>query len=189
MSAQSAYQIESKGSYVNIKYSVRVAHGQILKGAEEPEIMDFVTGYLQVVPGLEKNLLGKTEGEKLSFTIPAEEAFGPKYDELIIEKPKSDFHFPGEFKPFIGMELPLITSKDHGPDTAVIREIKENTIVIDANHPLAGLALEYDLEIVEARKATEKDICSGWEETLEGGNCSDGSCSSPCELVLGNSDN
>lgn len=179
--SSSNYKIGDK-SYVKIKYRVRVAEGRTIKGANEPELMDFVTGFRQVIPGLETRLRGHSVAERLSFTVPPEEAFGPRYQELVVEKKKSEFHFPAGMEPFTGMEIPVITGSDCGPDTAVIREINDDTIVIDCNHPLAGAALVYDLEIVEARPANSSDMCSEWDEEKSESECA---CSSPCEIVLG----
>jgi FKBP-type peptidyl-prolyl cis-trans isomerase SlyD len=179
----SRYTIQDSSGYVKISYMVKVAGGRVLKGAGQPEIMDFVTGYRQVVPGLEKRLLGHAQGERLAFTIPPEEAFGPRYDELVIEKDKADFHFPPGMEPWVGMELPMIANDEEAPDSVVIRSITDKTIVIDANHPLAGASLEYDLEIVEARPATQSDVCSEWETEKSDG-CA--ACSgAPHEIVLG----
>ena len=181
----SEYKIGDK-SYVKIKYRVRVAEGRMIKGAHEPEFLEFVTGFRQVIPGLEERLRGHSTNEKLSFVVPAEEAFGPRHDELVVEKKKSDFHFPAGMKPFTGMEIPVITGGDCGPESAVIRKITEDTITIDCNHPLAGAPLEYDLEIVEARPAGANDVCSEWEDEKDASDCAS---SSPCEIVLGREGN
>jgi FKBP-type peptidyl-prolyl cis-trans isomerase SlyD len=179
-----AYKVAESSCYAKIRYKVRVAGGPILKGAGELEIMDFVTGYAQVVPGLEKRLVGHCAGEKLSFTVPAEEAFGVKYKELVFEKKKEDFHFPPGFQPQPGMEIPLITSHSEAPDTARIKEVREDAIVIDLNHALAGVALEYDLEILEARPATSKDVCAEWEQQSTDCSCSQ----QPTTILLGQED-
>lgn len=176
------FAITDSRCYVKIRYRVRVVEGPILKGADEPEVMDFVTGFAQVIPGLETRLLGRCQGEKLSFTVPAEEAFGPRHSELVFEKSKADFHFPAGFEPYPGMELPFICESEGAPDTVRIKEIRDTGIVIDCNHPLAGAALEYDLEIEEARPAKETDVCANWEESSCQSDCS--TCS-PHEIVLG----
>jgi FKBP-type peptidyl-prolyl cis-trans isomerase SlyD len=180
----STYEITDRSCYVKIGYMVRVVDGPVLKGAGEREVMDFVTGYGHVVPGLERRLVGHSPGESLSFTVPADEAFGERHQELVIEKSKADFHFPPGFEPYPGMELPLVTRGSDSPDTVMIREVRQDSIVVDLNHPLAGLALQYDLEIIEARPANSTDVCSEWEEKGAEENC----CSGPCEVVLGKED-
>jgi len=180
-SQDEAYAITDHKSYVKIRYRVQIADGPVLKGAVEPEIMDFVTGFLHVIPGLEARLLGRQIGEKLSFTVPPEEAFGVRHPELVIEKRKADFHFPAGIEPYPGMELPIITGHADTPETVMIREIRDDTIVIDLNHPLSGLPLIYDLEILEARPASSTDVCSEWEAA--GGEHA--ACSSIPQIVLG----
>lgn len=189
------YRIQEAGCYVKIRYTVRIENGPVIKGGGDLELMDFVTGYAQVIPGLEKRLMGHCAGDKLSFTVPPDEAFGIRHEELVFEKNREDFHFPAGMEPYPGMELPLISSYNEAPDTVIIKEIKGNSIVIDCNHPLSGKTLQYNLEVVEARPATQNDVCSEWEEqSVEGscasGSCASGSCSgscSPYEVVLGQS--
>jgi len=180
-SAAPTNQVTDSKCYVKIRYSVRVVDGPFLKGSGEPEIMDFVTGYGQVIPGLEKRLVGHEQGERLSFVVPPEECFGVRHEEMVIEKSKEDFHFPKGLMPFPGMEIPLVCSADEAPDTVMIREVKEDTIVIDCNHPLAGLSLQYDLAIIESRPARSTDVCAEWEEKNPEANCS---CT-PRQSVLG----
>lgn len=181
---QTEFKVSDSQSYVKIRYRVRIAGGPMLKGAVEPEIMDFVTGYGQVIPGLERRLIGHSSGDTLAFTVPPDEAFGVRHEELVIEKSKKDFHFPAGLEPYQGMELPLVTSAGEAPDTAIIREVKEDTIVIDCNHPLSGKPLEYSLEIVEVRPAQQTDVCSEWEEKSLDSVCA----GLPHEIVIGGSD-
>jgi len=169
--------------YVKILYRVKVAGGPILKGGEALETMDFVTGYGHVIPGLEKCLLGHKRGDKLSFVVPPSEGFGERHQELILEKSRDDFRFPQGFEPYPGMQLPLVSNDPAAPDTVMIREVRESSIVIDCNHPLAGFALEYDLEIIEARPARATDICSEWDENDSEYQSTCSSCS-PHEILL-----
>ncbi len=182
------YEIKPSRSYVRIIYTVKIADGPVLKGALEPAEMDFVTGYAQVVPGLERRLIGKEPGMRLAFTVPPEEAFGPRNEDLVIEKNAADFHFPPHIKPYPGMEIPLLASSSAAPETVAIKEVRDESIVIDLNHPLAGAALEYDLRIVEARPASEQDICSEWQDASCSESCGDSCGGKPHEIVLG-SDN
>jgi FKBP-type peptidyl-prolyl cis-trans isomerase 2 len=182
--APTNYRIADRSCYVKIAYKVRVVDGPMLKGAESLEIMDFVTGYGHVILGLERRLLGRSQGEELSFTVPADEAFGERHQELVIEKSRTDFHFPPGSEPYPGMEIPLVAVSSEAPETVMIREVRENSIVIDLNHPLAGLALQYDLEIIEARPARSTDVCSEWEEKGSEGQC----CSETCRTIPGAGD-
>lgn len=173
------YTIADRKSYVKIRYTCRAENGPILRGAEGPETMDFVTGFLHVIPGLEKRIMGSCVGTRLEFTVPPEEAFGERRKELVIEKDVNEFHFPAGMKPTPGMEIPILINEE-GPETAMIREVNDDRVVIDLNHPLAGVPLKYDLEIIEARPATDKDMCSEWEQQ----SASDACCGSVPELIL-----
>ena len=175
------FKIGDTASYVKISYRVKIADGPVLKGAGEPAVMDFVTGYRQVVPGLEHRLIGHRAGERLSFTVPPQEAFGPRQEDLVIEKPRTEFHFPPGVEPYPGMEIPLVSGSPNAPDTVVIRELKGDTIIIDLNHPLAGAALEYDLAVIEARPASPADVCSEWDA----GRTEGAGCYSAPHIVLG----
>ncbi len=86
--------VADSGWYVRIKYSVRVVDGPILKGDATPAMLDFVTGYGQVIPGLERRLVGHTAGETLSFVVPPEEAFGLSYENSYLRKNGRTLIFP-----------------------------------------------------------------------------------------------
>ncbi|MEJ2715850.1 MAG: FKBP-type peptidyl-prolyl cis-trans isomerase [Deltaproteobacteria bacterium] len=175
------HEVFENKCYVKIRYSVRVVDGPVLKGGSAPETMDFVTGYLHVIPGLERRLIGHRVGDKLSFVVPPEEAFGVRREELVIEKPREEFHFPAGFEPYPGMEIPLVTMSENAPDTVLIREIKKDTIIVDFNHPLSGAPLQYELEILEARPAESSEVCSQWDQGETGAMA----CASVPEIVLG----
>lgn len=167
--------------YVKIGYRVNVVDGPVLKGAEQPEIMDFITGFQQVVPGLEKRLIGRETGERLSFDVPPEEAFGPRFEELQVTKPISEVHLPQGMTPVPGMEIPVLTGMEQGPDSARVVEVTPDSVVLDLNHSLAGRTLHYELEILESRPAKEQDMCAEWEEQP----VSNMSCSAVQHIVFG----
>lgn len=177
-----AYRIQDSGSYVKIRYRVRIVGGPVLKGSPELEIMDFVTGYGHVIPGLEKRLIGETTGQKMTFDVPAEEAFGVRNEGLVFLKKIEDFHFPPGVKPYAGMEIPVLCDANSAPDTVTIKDVREDGIVIDFNHALSGFPLGYELEIIEARASRQSDVCAEWEKKTD----DDSQCGcAPHEIVLG----
>ncbi len=181
-SASEPYKIQDSGSYVKIRYRVRIVGGPSLKGSPELETMDFVTGYGHVIPGLEKRLVGETNGRKLTFDVPAQEAFGMRDEKMVFLKKIEEFHFPPGVKPFPGMEIPVICNDDEGPGSVTIKDVREDGIVIDFNHALAGFALGYELEIIEARPSRESDVCAEWDKKAD--DDFQRSCL-PHEIVLG----
>ena len=176
------YEIAASGAYVKIRYKVKIVGGPVLKGSDQMETMDFVTGYKHVIPGLEKRLIGATQGQKMVFDVPAEEAFGKRDDSLVFVKDKKEFHFPPGYEPYPGMEISVIFNDDEGPDSVRIKDVREDGIVIDFNHNLAGFDLAYELEIIEARPSRSSDVCAEWDRKPE----DDSPCScAPHEIVLG----
>jgi peptidylprolyl isomerase len=99
-----------------------------------------------VIKGFDDGVTGMTVGEKKTITIPYNEAYGPSNPEMVIEMPKD--RFPQDMTLEIGM--PLMMSSGSGQNfQVVITEIKEEVVILDANHPLAGKDLVFDLELVE----------------------------------------
>jgi peptidylprolyl isomerase len=94
-------------------------------------------------------------GEKKTVTIPADQAYGPKQEEMVMEFPKD--RFPEDMVPEVGMQLNM--SNGSGQNfPVVIVEVKETAVVLDANHPLAGETLIFDLELVAINGATSMII-------------------------------
>jgi FKBP-type peptidyl-prolyl cis-trans isomerase SlyD len=151
--------IQEKNTRVSILYTVKLESGEIVKGdpaGEGLEHISFVTGYRQALPGLEDRLVGHQEGEKMEFTVPPEEAFGPYDQRLIVEKSFDEFP---EARDFIPGKWVLAQNPAHRITCGYfIREKKENSVLLDYNHPLAGKALCYTLTITEARPASGEEL-------------------------------
>ena len=103
-----------------------------------------------VIPGFDDGVTGMAIGEKKTINIPADEAYGQKEDERIMEFPLD--RFPPDMEPEIGMQLNM--SNGQGENIpVVITEVNDDSVTLDANHPLAGEELIFDLELVEIVKA------------------------------------
>jgi peptidylprolyl isomerase len=99
-----------------------------------------------VIKGFDDGVTGMAIGDKKTINIPAEEAYGPKNPDMIIDMPKD--RFPKDMEIEVGM--PLAMSDGQGNQhQVVVTEIKEDVVILDANHPLAGQDLIFDLELVE----------------------------------------
>jgi len=149
--------IQEKGTYVRIRYSLRTAEGDYIKGdpREGPAILEIFTGYNQLIPALEKRLLGAAAGKKMQPRLSVEEAFGPYRPELVKEKGYDEFPEGSHLKE--GKWAEARDEKTHTAYGYFVKEKKKTGIVLDYNHPLAGKELLYDLEILEARPATEEE--------------------------------
>jgi FKBP-type peptidyl-prolyl cis-trans isomerase SlyD len=149
--------IQEKGSYVKIRYSLRTGEGEYIKGdpREGFAILEIFTGYNQLIPGLEKRLVGVGAGQKMQPRLPVEEAFGPYRPDLVKEKGYDEFPEGRQLE-----EGKWAVARDDTTGTAYgyfVKEKKKTGIVLDYNHPLAGKELIYDLEVLEARPATEEE--------------------------------
>ncbi len=137
-------QVKS-GDAVRIHYHGTLGNGEIFDSSREREPLEFTAGSGQVIPGFDNAVVGMTVGEKKSIHIPADEAYGHPSDEMLIEFPKSEF--PEDVKPEPGVTMHL--SDDQGNVFPVtVKEVKDDTVILDGNHPLAGKDLNFDLELV-----------------------------------------
>lgn len=133
---------------VKVHYTGKLKDGQIFDTSEGKEPIEFTLGQGQLIPGFEKGLLDMKVNEKKTITIPKEEAYGEPREELVQEVAKDQL--PEEIKPEVGMGL-VSKTPDGREMNLVVAEIKEETIVVDGNHPLAGKDLVFDLEVVEIK--------------------------------------
>lgn len=167
--------VERKGSFVRIRYRLKTDRGEYVRGdpREVEAILEFYTGYRQVLPSLEERLVGRGQGERLRFEIGPEEAFGPYREELIREKSFDEFPDGRSLEP--GKWAVARDDKTRTAYGYYVREKRANSIVLDYNHPLAGRALIYDLVIEEVRPATQEEKillrpCEAGNPGMEEGN-------------------
>jgi peptidylprolyl isomerase len=134
------------GDNVKIHYDGSLDDGTRFDSSVGRDPLEFTLGSGQVIPGFDNAVAGMAVGEKKSIRIPSEEAYGEHSDELIQQVPKSAL--PEELEVSIGMPLQAT-----GPEGEVVNmmviEINDDSIQVDANHPLAGKALNFDIELVE----------------------------------------
>ena len=130
---------------VKVNYTGKLSDGQIFDSSEGKEPIEFTLGEGRLIPGFEKGLIDMTLNEKKTITIAKEEAYGDVNDSLIQEVKKTEL--PQDMAPQVGMGL-VSKSPDGQEINLVITEVKEDSVIIDGNHPLAGRDLIFDLEVV-----------------------------------------
>ena len=144
-----------KGDTVKVHYHGKLTNGSTFDSSEGREPLEFEVGGGMVIPGFDDGVTGMAIGEKKTVTIPADQAYGPKQEEMVMEFPKD--RFPEDMVPEVGMQLNM--SNGSGQNfPVVIVEIRETSVVLDANHPLAGETLIFDLELVAINGATSMII-------------------------------
>ena len=132
---------------VKVHYTGKLEDGQVFDSSiERGEPLQFTVGQGQIIPGFEKGIIDMKVNEKKTVNIPKAEAYGETNEQLIQEVPKSQL--PQDMKPEIGMGL--VSDGPNGQKmNLIVKDVKQDSIVVDANHPLAGKDLIFDLEVVE----------------------------------------
>ena len=134
------------GDTVKVHYTGKLEDGEVFDTSREQEPFEFTVGNEAVIPGFEKGVVGMEVGDTKAIEIPPEEAYGAKQDQLVVEVNKSEF--PDDITPAIGQRL-QIRQQDGNPIIVTITDLTEDIITLDANHPLAGYTLFFDVELVE----------------------------------------
>ncbi|NNL46806.1 MAG: peptidylprolyl isomerase [Chromatiales bacterium] len=134
------------GDTVRIHYTGTLDDGTQFDSSDGRDPLEFALGGGQVIPGFDSAVDGMTVGESKSVTIPPEQAYGERHEQLVQQVPKSAL--PDDMKPEVGMQLQS-QSPDGQVMNLVVTEVEEATITVDANHPLAGQALTFAIELVE----------------------------------------
>ncbi len=141
--------------YVAIDYKLALASGEEVDSSPEGQPFGFIAGTGQIIPGLEKELMGKTTGFKAQVVVDPEEGYGPVDENMFQEIPRSQFPDDCELAP--GM-----TFHAQGPQGPVMVSVKEfndnDTVTVDLNHPLAGQQLHFDVEVVEVREPSAEEL-------------------------------
>ena len=134
------------GDTVKIHYTGTLEDGTEFDSSAGREPLEFEMGSGQVIPGFDTAVDGMTIGDSKTVTIPPGEAYGDRHDQLVQQVPKSAL--PDDMKPEVGMQLQSQSPEGQVMNLVVV-EVEEESITVDANHPLAGKALTFAIELVE----------------------------------------
>jgi len=134
------------GDLVKVHYTGKLEDGTVFDSSKDREPLEVAMGKGRVIPGFEKGILGMAKGDNKTITLPPDEAYGQVRNDLIIEVKKADI--PDNIEPKVGLNLQM---KQTGGEVInlVVSEIGDETVTLDANHPLAGKTLIFDIEVVE----------------------------------------
>ncbi|MEP6674268.1 MAG: peptidylprolyl isomerase [Ferruginibacter sp.] len=134
------------GDSVKVHYTGKLVNGEKFDSSEGREPLEFTVGAGQMIKGFDAAIPGMNIGDKKTINIPAAEAYGEKDPEAVIEFPKANV--PEDMKLEPGMQLTL-SNQQGQPVPVVVIEVKDDVILLDANHFLAGQELVFDIELVE----------------------------------------
>lgn len=147
----------SKNVVARIDYQLTDDDGNVLDTSEGRGPLTYLHGASNIIPGLEKELEGKADGDQLTVRVPAEEAYGPRHEGLVQQVPRSNF--PPEPEPVPGMQFQ--GENEQGVVIMRVIAVEGDQVTMDANHPLAGMALNFAVTVVDTREATEEEVQHG----------------------------
>jgi len=142
---------------VTIDYTLKGNDGEVIDTSEGREPLAYLHGHGNIIPGLEKALEGKGEGEELNVKVEPEEGYGPRRDELVQQVSMEAFAGIDEVEP--GMKFNAESAQ--GPLVVKVTEVDGENVTIDANHDLAGQALNFDVTVREIREASPEELEQG----------------------------
>lgn len=139
---------------VSIEYTLKDEEGSVIETATGNDAVSYMHGAGKLIIGLERELEGREEGHSFQVTVPPDDGYGERKKNLLIEKPTSMFEKVENLQ--IGMHLQGLSNQ--GISFAKVTEIKDDTIILDTNHPLAGKTLSFDVTVKKIREASFEEI-------------------------------
>jgi len=133
------------GDTVKVHFTGRLENNEVFDTSKDDQPFIFTTGTQEVIPGFEKAIFGMEVGEKKTVTISPEEAYGPRYKELVLDFKKNEFSNNITF--VVGEQL-KIRQKDRDSIKVTVADMDDDTVTFDGNHPLAGKTLIFDIHLV-----------------------------------------
>ncbi len=138
--------IVKKGDTVRAHYTGKLEDGKEFDSSLKRQPLQFEVGAGSVIKGFEDAVVGLKQGEKKSVRIPPKEAYGSYDENLLVEMPKTSL--PEGVNPEVGMKLQIVNQQEQALPV-IVTDILDKSIKLDANHPLAGKTLLFDIEVVE----------------------------------------
>ena len=151
----------SNGKVATFHYTLTNDKGVVLDSSEGNDPLDYIHGYGMIIPGLEKALAGKSAGDTFKVSVEPKEAYGERREDLIQDISRRVFPEGQEIMP--GMQFHAQT--EDGTQLITVVEVGDEDITIDANHPLAGENLNFQIEVTGIREATEEEKSHGHVHT------------------------
>lgn len=146
-------------SVVVMHYTLTSDEGDTIDSSVGDQPMAFIQGIGMLIPGLEAALEGQEKGFKSSVKVSPKDGYGERTDEATFNVPKKGFKSENGEELIVGMQVQVET--EGGPALAIVTGIEGEDVVLDMNHPLAGMNLNFDVEIMDVRAATDEELEHG----------------------------
>ncbi len=147
----------AKDKVASIEYTLTDNAGEVLDSSVGSEPLAYLHGAGNIIPGLEKALEGRQAGDTFKVTIAPADGYGEKDDSLTQQVPRRMFGGVDEIE--VGMQFHAQT--DHGMQVITVAAVSGDMITVDANHPLAGQTLNFDVKVIEVREASSEELDHG----------------------------
>ncbi|MFI3262046.1 MAG: peptidylprolyl isomerase [Rikenellaceae bacterium] len=172
-----------QNKFVSLAYTLTV-DGAVVDKAEATKPLEFIYGTGMLLPKFEQAIADKVVGDTVSFTLAPADGYGETMAEYIVELPKNLFEVDGQIDEkivAIGNILPMMDNEGNRMN-GLVKAIGEETITMDFNHPMSGKTLNFEVEVVGVREATEADTmgggCGCGDCGCDEGGCNEGGCES-----------
>jgi len=143
---------------VSIHYTVKLDDGTVVDTSEGKNPLLYLQGRGNIIPGLEKALEGRKQGDSFQVQIAPEDAYGVRHEQMVQTVPKTELPDEGG-EVAVGVRFQVETP--HGPIILEVTEVQDENVVLDGNHPLAGKTLHFDVEVDSIREATKEELEHG----------------------------
>jgi FKBP-type peptidyl-prolyl cis-trans isomerase SlyD len=151
-------------SVVTLHYTLTDDAGAVLDSSREGKPLSYLHGHGNLIPGLERELQGKSPGDKLNVKVAAADGYGGYDRQLVQEVPRKALRGVSNVK--VGMRLSAQT--EQGRQAVTVTQVSGDSVTLDGNHPLAGKDLNFDVEITQVREATPEELSHGHVHGAEG---------------------
>ncbi len=145
-----------KNAMVGISLVAKTENGDVIENVGQgDEMFQYIHGYGVLLPALEAELEGKEPKDELTVTLPPEKAYGEYNKNLLVKAPRDKL--PEDLEPKVNQSI-TATREDGSEYSMVVREVTDDFVVLDANNPLAGITIEFQIQVRQVRKANKKDL-------------------------------
>lgn len=147
----------TKEKVVAIHYTLKNNTGEVIDSSEGKDPLYYLHGFGNLIPGMEEGLEGKSQGDKLELKISPEKGYGQRDDRAVQQVPKSAF---GGADVQVGMQFQASGEEGH-PIVVSVTAVDGDSVTVDANHPLAGVELNFKVEVMDVRDASSEELAHG----------------------------
>ncbi len=151
-------QIVERGMVVSLEYSLHIDE-ELVESTEDEGPIEFLQGYQEIIPGLEKAVAGMSVGQSKEVIVEPEDGYG-EYDDDAVEEVPLDI-FPDDMDLSLGMPVELYDEEADETVEGYVSEVRTDTVLVDLNHPLAGETLTFRIKVIGLRAATAEELEHG----------------------------